>query len=610
MAGNSNLRRPRARNVAAGLVSLSVLIWAGQTQTPALAPPAAQDTQPQATASKNSPEMATRDTRPTFTSRTNLVLVRVVVRDRDGHVNGNLQKEDFLLFDKGKPQFISRFSLEKTTERKAEAEASEAARRDSAGGKSTAEQAIPGRYVGYLFDDVHLSIGDLTQARNAADRHLSDLPVSSRAAIYTTSGQVTQDFTDDVAKLRDALRRIQPRSLITHGTDCPELTYYQADLIQNKNDQQALQAATQDAIVCGNLTSDSTAPARGPSTAVLGSSTSSQGQSMAQAAASRLIALGDQETRLNLSVLNSLVRRLWAMPGQRAVVLISPGFLLLNQQWDETDIMDRAIRSNVTINTLNARGLYTLVPGGDASQFGGNAATMTTRTQYQRDSAMQEGDVLAELADGTGGTWFHDNNDLEEGFKRTAAAPEYYYLLGFSPENLKFDGSYHSLKVSLKKPAGLTLQARRGYYAPKHEVDAAQEAKREIEEALFSRDEWRDIPVELHTQFFKSSDVNAKLSVLARIDVRQLRFRKADGRNADILTVASGLFDRNGNYVTGMEKTVDMHLKDETLAVKLNSGITVRSGFDVAPGSYFVRIVVRDAEGQKMAALNGAVEIP
>jgi len=116
--------------------------------------------------------------------------------------------------------------------------------------------------------------------------------------------------------------------------------------------------------------------------------------------------------------------------------------------------------------------------------------------------------------------------------------------------------------------------------------------------------------VELHTQFFKSSDVNAKLSVLARIDVRQLRFRKADGRNLDILTVASGLFDRNGNYVTGVEKTVDMHLKDETLAVKLNSGITVRSGFDVAPGSYFVRIVVRDTEGQKMAALNGAVEIP
>jgi hypothetical protein len=74
--------------------------------------------------------------------------------------------------------------------------------------------------------------------------------------------------------------------------------------------------------------------------------------------------------------------------------------------------------------------------------------------------------------------------------------------------------------------------------------------------------------------------------------------------------VVSGIFDRNGNYISAVEKTVDMHLKDDTLAGKLSAGITVKSGFDVTPGSYFVRIVVRDAEGQKMAALNGAVEIP
>ena len=582
-------RHLRVRNAAAGLISLSLLIPAAPAQTPA----------PQ--------EMATHDATPTFTSRSNLVLVRVVVRDRDGHINGNLQKEDFLLFDKGKPQFISRFSLEKTTERKAEVEASAAAASATAGGKVTPEAAPPGRYVGYVFDDLHLSIGDLMQARNAADRHLSDLPVTSRAAIFTTSGQVTEDFTDDVAKLRAAMLRVQPRSNLTSGTDCPDLTYYQADLIYNKHDPQALQAAVQDTIVCANLDT-TTGSARGvPSGS---DSTTQTAQTMAQGAASRVVSIGDQETRITLKVLTSLVRRLAAMPGQRALVLISPGFLMLDQQTDEYDVMDRAIRANVTISTLNARGLYTIIPGGDASQSGGNLASLTVRSQYQRESALVTDGVLGEIADGTGGTWFHDNNDLVEGFRRTVAAPEYYYLLGFSPENLKFDGSYHNLKVSIKKPAGFTLQARKGYYAPKHEVNAAEDAKRDIEEALFSRDEWRDIPVELHTQFFKSSDSSAKLSVLARIDVRQLRFRKADGRNSDILTVASGLFDRNGNYVSAIEKTVDMHLKDETLASRLNSGIIVKSGFDVAPGSYFVRVVVRDAEGQKMAALNGAVDIP
>ena len=581
------------------VVSWSVLIWAGQAQNPAPAEPA-RDAQPPVPA-KNLPELATRDEAPTFTSRTNLVLMRVVVRDHNGHVNGDLQKEDFVLLDKGKPQFISRFSLEKTTELKAGAVAPEAGAPGGAGVKSTGETALPGRYVGYIFDDLHLNFGDLAQSRNAAERHLADLPVTSRAAIFTTSGQVTQDFTDDLAKLKDAMLRIQPRSNLKPGVDCPDLSYYQADLIQNKHDPQATNAAMQDTILCANLASDGTAP---------DPSMTQAAQQMTLAAASRVVSIGDQETRITLKVLESVVRRVSAMPGQRALVLVSPGFLMLDQQMDEYEVMDRAIRANVTISTLNARGLYAVVPGGAAGQNTASLASLNARTQYQRDSALVTDGVLGEIADGTGGTWFHDSNDLAEGFKRTAAAPEYYYLLGFSPDNLKFDGSYHSLKVTLKRPAGLILQARRGYYAPKHEVDAAQEAKREIEEALFSRDEWRDIPVELHTQFFKSGEASAKLSVLARIDVRQLRFRKAEGRNLDILTVASGLFDRNGNYVNGMEKTVDMHLKDETLAVRLNSGITVKSGFDVAPGSYFVRVVVRDAEGQKMAALNGAIEIP
>ena len=432
-------RHLRVRNAAAGLISLSLLIPAAPAQTPA----------PQ--------EMATHDATPTFTSRSNLVLVRVVVRDRDGHINGNLQKEDFLLFDKGKPQFISRFSLEKTTERKAEVEASAAAASATAGGKVTPEAAPPGRYVGYVFDDLHLSIGDLMQARNAADRHLSDLPVTSRAAIFTTSGQVTEDFTDDVAKLRAAMLRVQPRSNLTPGTDCPDLTYYQADLIYNKHDPQALQAAVQDTIVCANLDT-TTGSARGvPSGS---DSTTQTAQTMAQGAASRVVSIGDQETRITLKVLTSLVRRLAAMPGQRALVLISPGFLMLDQQTDEYDVMDRAIRANVTISTLNARGLYTIIPGGDASQSSGNLGSLTVRSQYQRDSALVTDGVLGEIADGTGGTWFHDNNDLVEGFRRTVAAPEYYYLLGFSPENLKFDGSYHNLKPPSRNLQ--VLRCRRG----------------------------------------------------------------------------------------------------------------------------------------------------
>jgi len=100
-------------------------------------------------------------------------------------------------------------------------------------------------------------------------------------------------------------------------------------------------------------------------------------------------------------------------------------------------------------------------------------------------------------------------------------------VLGFSPQNLKLDGSYHSLKVILRTQAGLTASARRGYYAPRHLSDPVETAKEEIREALFSREEMREIPVELQSQFFKPSSETARVTVLARIDLKGLKFRKA-----------------------------------------------------------------------------------
>jgi hypothetical protein len=295
------------------------------------------------------------------------------------------------------------------------------------------------------------------------------------------------------------------------------------------------------------------------------------------------------------------------------LIFVSSGFVLTDElRFEETEIMDRAIRANVRISSLNARGLYTIIPGGDASTSTtvANPAVMNVKAQYQRESAIAEEGIMAELADATGGRYFHNNNDLKAGFTQVAASPEFVYVLGFSPQNLKLDGAYHTLKVTLKTSHGLDLQARRGYYAPQHLADPEEDAKREIQEAMFSRDELQDIPLQLHMQFFKSSDVAAKIAVMARVNVKNLRFRKAGGRNNDNLTIFSGVFDRNGNYIAGMQKVVELRLQDATLEKVLSSGITVRTNFDVAPGSYVIRLVVRDSEGQTMAARNGVVEIP
>jgi predicted HicB family RNase H-like nuclease len=235
---------------------------------------------------------------------------------------------------------------------------------------------------------------------------------------------------------------------------------------------------------------------------------------------------------------------------------------------------------------------------------------MTLFGRYDMDAAKQAADILEELADGTGGTFFHNDNRLKEGLNQLAARPEYVYVLGYSPDNLKFDGNYHTLKVTVKNASHLTLRARRGYWAPYHEVDPVEQARDEIREAVFSRDEIQDIPLDLQTEFFKSGEVTAELTVAARLDLKGLRFRKADDRNNDTLTVVAGLFDPNGNFVAGIQRVVEMHLRDQTLEAMRNAGINVKESFHVAPGRYVVRVVVRDSEGKTMAARNGGVEIP
>jgi len=538
--------------------------------------------------------MSSHEAPATFKAKVNLVLVPVVVRDSQGRGIGNLKQEDFQVFDKGKPQLITKFSVEKSGGKATLEKSTGGSLPQAAPGQETT-LTMPDRYVAYLFDDVHLKFEDLARVRDAAARHLTGLASVDRAAIFTTSGQTMLDFTDDRAKLNDSLLRLRPRPITGSGVrQCPDVSYYMADLIVNKSDTQALQAAVLEVLSC--------MPDTRPDTAA----------QMVRGAAQQQLSNGDHETRVSLIVVKESVRRLSAMPGKRNLVLVSPGFLApFDLVHDKTEIIDRANRSNVMISALDARGLYVIIPGGDASQPSGvNLDADRIKSDYRRQEALIQNDVLAELAEGTGGTFFHDNNDLDEGFRRVDARPEYLYMLAFSPQNLKLDGTFHKLKVTLKEPNKVTLQARRGYYAPKRLDDPAETAKQEIQDALFSREAMHDIPLELHTQFFKASEDSAKVTVLIRLDVKRIHFRKVDGRNRNDLTIVSGLFDRNGNYVTAIEKKLEMRLKDETLEKRVGSGITVRTSFDVKPGSYMVRLVVRDAEGQLMSAENGAVEIP
>ena len=256
-----------------------------------------------------------------FESHVNLVPVRVVVHDSSGKVVTNLTKEDFRLFQDRRAQTISVFTVETPA-----STAKQVVRGEATGEPvDTTKDLVPGtlvmptRFVALLFDDVHLKMQDLLQARVAAMHYLdSSIDPSERVAIFTTSGQTQVDFTDDRAKIRAVVAQLMPHLIGAYDPtedidQCPQMGYYEADEILNKNDQNAIAAATADAAAC--LARTALSGIEDPSLAV-------------QRSAQEMLLYGDTNAEYATRRLVEVVRRMSALPGQRSIVLISPGFLI------------------------------------------------------------------------------------------------------------------------------------------------------------------------------------------------------------------------------------------------------------------------------------------
>ena len=565
---------------------LSVARAHAPSAAPQAPPPDTSQNAPKPEMKNTNDEIVAHDSPATFKVRVNVVLVRVVVRDSDGKVVTNLKKADFQLADDRKPQIISSFSVE--------TRASHATALKTGPAETTAEPPLekapelPQRFVALYFDDLHLSTQDVMLSRQAATKLFNAMQTGDRFAIASTSGQVQQDFTADRGKLDDALKRVLPRLSSQSSTrDCPPMTNYEAYEILDVRDPQAIQMAVQDVLTC--------IPGADPKTAL----------NLAEAAAQRELNFEESQLQITYQNLEALIRRMSALPGQRIVAMMSPGFFVTPVMHWSGEIIDRATKANIVLNTIDARGLY-VSSVYDASN---SAPESPVKTRFMLEEETIQDEVLGELADGTGGLFIHNRNDIDQGLLQAAAEPEVSYLLGFAPQNLKLDGKYHNLKVTLTSKQKWALQARHGYFAPHGESDPETAAKEEIQQAVFSQEELHELPVECQTQFFKGAS-GVHLSVVAHVGIKELKFRKAEERNRDKLTVTTAIFDENGNMLTGKQTVLEMQLKESTLERLNSTGLSVKSSFDLQPGSFLVRIVVRDSEGAQMGATNRGVVIP
>jgi VWFA-related protein len=533
------------------------------------------------------PEVRAHESAPPFQIRveTNLVTVRVVVRDAQGQPVRGLRREDFRLFDNGKPRIISGFEVEAGA-----ANPASAGRPDSSAGTASASPTpFPQRFVTLFFDDLHLDDSAVVQTRNAGWHYIETaVQPDDRVGIVTSSGQTGIDFTADRGKLHDVLFKVAGHSrTIPIGRQCPAISEYQAYLMEQRQQNDAIDIAAAEGYECRcKGLNDTPECADGE-------------RRMAVAQAAQIWNLADDQSLRTLDLMDAVVNRMSAMPGQRVLVLVSAGFLTATRGKMVDALIDRALRQKIVVNAIDAAGLYTRDPR--ERILTGRPDLQSIKNRIENEGLSVQRDVLAGVAAGTGGTYFHNSNDFNTGFRDTAQAPEVTYILSFSLADVKLDGRFHSLKVALNTGSGYDIQARRGYFATAPAQEVA--TRSEIESLIYSQEERQDFPATVTARWEASA-----LRVTIHVDIQSLQFRQEGDRNINTLTFDTAVFDRDGKYVAGKESTLDFRLPDGKLEKLRQSGINAETRFRVAPGAYRLREVVRDGETKKMAVLNANAE--
>ena len=571
--------------------------------------------------SANPPEVQGHETTPKFRIRAerNLVIVRVVVRDAKEGTVGDLHKEDFRLSDDGKPQDITGFTVEVS---KIKPDAAPARVAPSATAVAPPLVVVPQRFVGLFFDDFHTEIEGIGRTRNAAWSYVTKaVRPQDRVAIFTATGKDQLDFTADQAKLKEALFRLAARPHPPNG--CPQIDDYEAYLVNRLSDPRALFVLHRDALMCSGLGGGATATDvtmersayvifnTQAAAAAIGKGSDPSVLEVLRESESEAAAVwtrAEAESQYALQAIEDAARRLAAMPGQRSLVLVSPGFLTETQGPKVDVITDRALQQQVVISAIDAAGLDAQSP--HQIKNGVFPEPDDLKEKLKNMGSVASSGVLAYLSADTGGVFFHNNNDFDEGFREAAAVPEAYYVLTFSPQDVKLNGKFHSLKVTLNTPEHFTVQARRGYLASETTLAEQAPGADQLQRAVFSLDELHDLPAEVNTKVEKLNDQKSKLIVSIHVDISSLRYRKEADRSVNTLIFNTALFDHDGKYVTAKEGSLELHLKDGSLEKFSKSGINAKTSFEVGPGTYRVREVVRDRESTGMSALNCDVQVP
>ena len=514
----------------------------------------------------------------TLRVQTDIVLTNVVARDKKtGAVIRGLKASDFTILENNKPQKISTFDFQSVDE------AAVLAEKNTVSGRALDSKAVADllnncalgaapaalrdhRLIVMFFDLSSMQPEDIDRSVEAAQKYInSQMQPADLVAVVSlaTSLAMDQDFTADKTTLLRAVGKYNG----SEGTG----------------------------FAGGGQTGSTDGTADNASS----------------------FSVDDTEynslnTDRELFAIQSIARSLERVDQRKSLLYFSGGLTRngIENQASMRAATNEAVKANMSIYSVDSRGLQALPPVGDAStgSLRGVSAYNGGSMQSQLDANFGSQETLGTLASDTGGKFFSDSNDFSAAFQQVQHDTEAYYILGFRSANTARDGAFRHLTVKLNRP-DVKLEYRPGYYASadfKHQK--TEDREQALDDQMRSDSPATDVAVYLQALFFREPNNRAFVPIALIVPGSQIPFLKNGDKSKATLDILGQVKNASGIIVGNIRDNVKLALGADQQIQRKN--IQYATGFTLAPGRYHLKFVVRENQTGNMGSFETDIQVP
>ena len=564
---------------------------------------------------------------------TQLVQVDAVVTDKNDQVIPDLKLSDFSLFENGKRQELQ-FVEYVGADSKPRVEGDIAAAKVEPDVARNLSATDLHRVFAFVVDDLTIPAGDMVTVRSLltdfVDKQMAEGDLVAIVRVIGGAG-LLQQFSSDKQLLRRAIAQLRPS---TH----PYSAFNNLETVE-RMDQPPQPAGGVGGEVGSSSQTSNLAP--GLNLTAPGGAMDSDVSLDGYTRGSRALA--------TLAVAGNVIDSMRSLPGRKNMVMFSGGLPIFDSTQSQIlvngtpisiqethslsssvnyliqQLTDRATRAGVAINTMDVRGLKAqrgvssfTDPGNEAKSGLGNFDPAGANAGRVPDYARLDNtgldtltghQGLEALSDATGGVSVINTNNFGEGLDRIVARSS-YYILAYKPTE-PFDGKFHKLQIKVDR-TGARVYSRTGFVAKADDVSSQPLTKEEtIIKAAMAPLAKRDVDVAGAFQYRFIPENRAVIDVNLRIDANKLDFQQdAEGKYHTTLDIVGFVVNRLGKTESGFSQTLNAGLTADEYKRALRSGLGYTGQLELVPGSYQLRVAVREAETGKLGTLSRYLEVP